>query len=101
MDYKTASKHFDVPKKNSETLCRKIPTERDYSNASTEIISPSEIKPLPKMSIKTRRKHAGGSSLITTSPYKKKLEESLVEKSKSKLVKDKKIATVTKKLKGK
>ena len=52
------------------------------------------------MSIKIRSKHARGSGVITTSPDIKKLEESLDKKYKSKLVKDKKIPAVTKKLKG-
>ena len=53
------------------------------------------------MFIKPRSKHAGGFGVITTSTYKKKLEESLDKKGKSKLVNDKKIVTVTKKLTGK
>lgn len=60
------------------------------SNVSSSIVSPLKINPIPISPKTSRCTRAGSASLITFSPYKRKIEEAL-KKKKDKEIKQKKI----------
>ncbi|CAH2018085.1 unnamed protein product [Acanthoscelides obtectus] len=56
-----------------------------YLSEPTKLVSPVQIKPLPKIKSKKPSARAGSAALITSSPYKDDLTESLDKKRKRKI----------------
>ncbi|CAH1953700.1 unnamed protein product [Acanthoscelides obtectus] len=71
-----------------------------YLSEPTKLVSPVQIKPLPKIKSKKPSARAGSAALITSSPYKDDLTESLDKKRKKEdSAKHSKVTSVTKKVK--
>ncbi|KAF5278914.1 hypothetical protein FQR65_LT15489 [Abscondita terminalis] len=90
---------YDLPAITSKNFYGRSNKDSAGSTTSTSVLlSPSQMKPLPKVSRKRQTVREGRAAHITSSPYKIDLETSLDKKKKQEETIARKKVTITKKL---